>query len=402
MISLRRKRLSILIGNGLDHFDTALYGFLAPLLAPLFFPQYDPVVQLILGYGFLATSLITRPVGCFLFGLMAYKQGPMKALSFSLMGVSLTTVLMGCLPTYDQGGWISPVALLGVRMLGGIFSAGESTIAKLYLLEEGETREKFKLSYWYETSSMMGIMVASLIATFCITSAFFLSWRECFWLGGLTGIIGYSLRAFGKKTKESFSIKSLPFSISSIGHYKKEGIRIAVCGAFSYMTYSVPFLFMNSFIPLITSFSMAQMMEMNSWLLLLDMVMIPSLGKFLKKYDPRFLMILSSSLLSLSMIPLFLGLAQGSLLYIILARGWIILWGVVFLCPLNVWIKSLIPGPSQYMVVGLWETLGASTIGRLTPSFCLSLWHLTGSVKAPALFLAGFMGLTGWILWSTK
>ena len=34
--SLSKRDFSILIGNAMDHFDTALYGFLAPLLAGIF------------------------------------------------------------------------------------------------------------------------------------------------------------------------------------------------------------------------------------------------------------------------------------------------------------------------------------------------------------------------------
>ncbi len=48
--SLTRQDLSIIIGNGLDHFDTAIYGFIAPFLSKIFFPHNDPVVSLILAY----------------------------------------------------------------------------------------------------------------------------------------------------------------------------------------------------------------------------------------------------------------------------------------------------------------------------------------------------------------
>ncbi|EOB10370.1 Proline/betaine transporter [Rickettsia prowazekii str. GvF12] len=34
--SLSKRDFSIIIGNAMDHFDTALYGFLAPLLASFF------------------------------------------------------------------------------------------------------------------------------------------------------------------------------------------------------------------------------------------------------------------------------------------------------------------------------------------------------------------------------
>ena len=41
-------RIAGFIGNILDHYDNALFGLLAPFLAPLFFAGQDPITALIL------------------------------------------------------------------------------------------------------------------------------------------------------------------------------------------------------------------------------------------------------------------------------------------------------------------------------------------------------------------
>ena len=89
---LSRRDWSLLVGNALDHFDSALYGLLAPILAPLFFPHHDPVVQLILAYSVLGTSLITRPLGAFIFGVWAHKSNPMRVLSFSFLSGRMKSI----------------------------------------------------------------------------------------------------------------------------------------------------------------------------------------------------------------------------------------------------------------------------------------------------------------------
>jgi len=89
---MKKKDLSILIGNSLDHFDTAIYSFLAPILSIVFFPKDDPIVALILTYGMLATSIITRPIGAIIFSIIAKKRGATLALSYSLIGVAITTI----------------------------------------------------------------------------------------------------------------------------------------------------------------------------------------------------------------------------------------------------------------------------------------------------------------------
>jgi divalent metal cation (Fe/Co/Zn/Cd) transporter len=71
-----RKDFTILLGNAVDHFDTSIYAFLAPVMAPLFFPHADPVVGLIMAYSIFATSIITRPFGTYIFGMICKSKWP--------------------------------------------------------------------------------------------------------------------------------------------------------------------------------------------------------------------------------------------------------------------------------------------------------------------------------------
>lgn len=143
--SLNKRDISILIGNALDHFDTVLYGFLAPLLAGIFFPNHDKIVALILTYSVLATSLFTRPIGSYFFGVIAKKYGGVFALSHSLIGVALTTALIGLIPSHAQIGWLAPLLLVVIRTMQGIYSEGECAIAKLFILENKEGKKPLKL-----------------------------------------------------------------------------------------------------------------------------------------------------------------------------------------------------------------------------------------------------------------
>ena len=130
--SLNKRDISILIGNAMDHFDTALYGFLAPLLVGIFFPNDDKIVSLILTYSILATSLFTRPIGSYFFGIIAKKYGGVFALSHSLSGVALSTALIGAIPSYAQIGWLAPLLLVAIRTLQSIYSEGECSIAMYF------------------------------------------------------------------------------------------------------------------------------------------------------------------------------------------------------------------------------------------------------------------------------
>ncbi|KIJ88653.1 MFS transporter [Rickettsia asembonensis] len=415
--SLSKRDFSILIGNAMDHFDTALYGFLAPLLAGIFFPNHDKIVALILTYSVLATSLFTRPIGSYFFGVIAKKYGGVFALSHSLIGVALTTSLIGLIPYHTQIGWLAPLLLVVLRTLQGVYSEGECAIAKLFILENKEEKKAFKASYLYQTSTMVGIILASFISTIVLNVEYNTYWRLCFIFGGFTALIGYFLRKSGDViVKPSLSsrgltkvklvhatmpprngvVSSLLLDLNTVWNNKLSILRISFAVGFSYMTYIVPFVFMNSFILLITDISIETMMKFNTEFLIFDMIMIPIIGHLTKKF--HYLKILRGTLIimSLSIIPLWLFLNNSSIWYVNFVRIWIIILGVGFLAPLNCWLNDLFKTADKYMLVGIGSSIGTSLIGRLTPSICLMLWHVTGSSLSIAVYIAVISMVTLW------
>ncbi|WP_375330999.1 MFS transporter [Candidatus Tisiphia endosymbiont of Oplodontha viridula] len=391
---MQKKDISILIGNALDHFDTAIYSFLAPVLSMIFFPKDDPIVALILTYSVLTTSIITRPVGSIIFSIIVKKRGPTLALSYSLIGVAITTMSIGFIPTYQMIGWFSPLMLLIIRMMLAIFGEGEHCIAKLYIVENKTQIQGVKASYLYELSTMFGIIIASFISNILISSNHHEYWRLCFILGGSTGIVGIYLRRYSNTSQRAIEQKSSTSNV--ILNNKCNILRVSIVSGFSYMTYVIPFVVMNSFIPLITSISLEAMMSVNTILLIIDVAMIPLVGHFIKKYRPVDVMIVSTSILFISIVPLWLYITDASVWYINFVRLWIITLGVTFACPLNYWLNSLFRSSDKYMLVSIGDALGTSIFGRSTPAVCIALWHFTGSSIAIGVYIAMITLVTIW------
>lgn len=403
--SFSKRDISILIGNAIDHFDTALYAFLAPVFAKIFFPNYNLVVGLILAYSLLISSLVSRPIGSYLFGSISRKYGAIVALSYSLIGVAISTIIIGLTPSYEQIGCLAPLLLVVFRVFQGICSEGESAVAKLYILENKLARYALKSSYLYETSTMVGIILASLISTIIIQDEFSKYWRICFIIGGAVAFIGYFLRNFEHSNKENHidvcSNKGIERSIISDGKLiwrEKFGImRVSFASGFSYMTYAMP-IFMNSFVPMITDVSLEAMMRFTTILLVLDMVMIPIIGRITERF--AFKKVLNVALITMifSITLLLVFLNNSSIWYIIFVQVWIITIGVIFLCPLNYWYNTLFTGNEKYMLVGIGNSIGSSLIGRLTPSICFILWNLTGSLLSIAIYVILISVTTLWAI----
>ena len=402
MRTLTKRDFSILIGHALDHFDSSIYGFLAPVLGPIFFPDHDPIVQLILIYSVMGTSIVTRPLGAFIFGMIARKHGPLYGLSYSLIGLAMTTACIGFLPGYDVVGWGAPLSLILVRMIKGIFAAGEGTIAKLSIMENKGEREARIASHFYQSAPMMGIVLAS-VASLAVIAFYPEAWRLCFWMGGLTGCGGYLLRRHAQTSPNTNTSPLFnSYQVSNLGslwtHRSSVGC-VALATGFGHLTYSIPFVFMNTFIPFITSISLETMMAFNTVLLIFDMGSIPFIGRLTLRYKGETVMLFASLALTVTLIPLFLSLPDASLGYVLFVRTWIVFWGVVFLCPLNFWFKSLFPVREQYLLVGMSGAIGAATLGRFTVPFCFWLWHLDANPLWPSLYMVVITLFTAGIIY---
>ncbi len=399
--NLTKRDLSILIGNGLDHYDTAIYGFIAPILSVRFFPSSDPMVALILAYSIIATSVITRPIGSIIFGNIVRKSGANFALSYSLIGVAITTMSIGFIPTYEVIGWFSPFILTIIRTIQSIFAEGENSVAKLYILENKIHIRAIKSSYLYQLSTMLGIIIASFVSTILISSNHHEYWRLCFIIGGSSGIIGYYLRRnlIISQVRIEHNIKvdsTISYILMMVWNNKLNIIRVSMVTGFSYMTYVVPFILMNSFIPLITSVSLEVMMDYNTILLIIDTLLIPIIGYLINKHSVINIMTVASVILSISIVPLWIYMNDANLWYVIFVRLWIIILGVTFGCPLNIWLNNIFNHSDKYMLVGIANAIGSSIFGRLTPAICMSIWYITNSSIYIALYIATISLFTIW------
>ena len=195
MLTLFRDRIAGIIGNFLEHYDNALFGLLAPFIAPLFFEQQDPLTALILTYGMMPLGCITRPLGSLFFGWNGDCYGRKQALYWALSGMSVVTVGIGCLPVYHDIGIWAPLLLALAKMLQGFFASGESTGGAIFVLEHTPMQKRGFMSGCYDASSMAGILTASGLVTYLSATGYIdQNWRFLFWFGGMTAVFGIFLR----------------------------------------------------------------------------------------------------------------------------------------------------------------------------------------------------------------
>src|SRR3954447_881354 len=109
--SMRRVVVAGGLGTLIEYSDYALYGYFSAIIAPLFFPNQDPVAALLSVLALFALSYVIIPLGGIYFGWVGDRFGRKRALLVTIIGIGLASTIIGLLPTYATVGVLAPILL---------------------------------------------------------------------------------------------------------------------------------------------------------------------------------------------------------------------------------------------------------------------------------------------------
>ncbi|WP_416047575.1 MFS transporter [Cupriavidus basilensis] len=159
----RRAALASFVGTTIEWYDFYSYATAAALVfGPLFFPGENRLLSLLASFGSFAIGFLARPIGGVLFGRIGDRLGRKRALMGTLSLMAVATVLIGCLPTYAQAGWIAPVALVALRVLQGIAVGGEWGGAVLLAGEHAPAGRRTFFASFAQLGSAGGLILSML------------------------------------------------------------------------------------------------------------------------------------------------------------------------------------------------------------------------------------------------
>lgn len=381
---------SMLLGNLFEHYDAAFFSLLSPFLAPLFFPNTDPLTALILTYCIIPLGMIARPIGSLIFGYIGDNYGRKQALILSLFGMAVVTGLMGLLPTYHQVGSLAPILLATTRLFQNFFAAGEVMGGAIYLIENSPESRKDIMSGLYSSSTIAGILIASAgVSLLCAFNKVEDYWRILCFTGCITAIFAAFLRCnIPLKTMFIKQSPKIPFTslFSSCLQKWRALIAIAITSGFSYASYTLSLILMNGFVPLIAPVSKAEMMHLNTFLLGIDFLLLPFFGILANRFSREKMMIIAGALAMLTGAPLLWLLEGASLITIIFIRLGLVIIGVWFSAPFHAWVQTLVPASHRYTVISFGYSLGSQVFGGSTAAISLWLFQQTNWIVSAGLY----------------
>ncbi len=184
------------LGWAFDLFDLFILLYVAPVLAKVFFPSGQQMLSLAGIYAAFTATLVMRPVGGWLFGRYADRQGRKRAMVVAATGVGLATALMGALPTVYSIGLLAPALFLALRLVQGVFMGGMVASTHTLGTESLEpARRGLASGIISGGGSGVGKLLASLVFLL-VTSVFHgpafaqWGWRVMFFSGLLSSLLG--------------------------------------------------------------------------------------------------------------------------------------------------------------------------------------------------------------------
>ena len=109
--------LSAISGNILEYYDFTVYAVFSLAIGQAFFPDHSETTQILSSLAIFAVGFITRPIGGIIFGYIADKHGRRVSLITSMLGMTISTFIMGLIPSYSEIGFYAPVILVLMRLL---------------------------------------------------------------------------------------------------------------------------------------------------------------------------------------------------------------------------------------------------------------------------------------------
>ena len=148
------------VGTMIEWYDFYIFGSLAAIISPLFYPPGNDTLALIVYLMTFAVGFVVRPFGALFFGRIGDLVGRKYAFLVTLLLMGGATAAVGFLPTYQTIGLAAPALLILIRVLQGLALGGEYGGAAVYVAEHVPDHRRGFYTSFIQITATLGLFVS--------------------------------------------------------------------------------------------------------------------------------------------------------------------------------------------------------------------------------------------------
>jgi MHS family proline/betaine transporter-like MFS transporter len=383
------------VGNIMEWYDFAVYGYLAATIGQQFFPSENAATSLIAAFGVFAAGFLMRPLGGVVFGHIGDHIGRKAALTISVLAMAIPTFLIGILPGYTTLGPTAAVLLVILRMIQGLSVGGEYTTSIVFLVEGAGRKHQGFAGSWSGFGAVGGILLGSAVSalvtlTFSAEAVHRWAWRLPFLVGLFVGLAGlYVRRHITEVPKPAGPMKGPSPVWEALRSEWRTILRIGLLNVINGVGFYIAFVFLVTYMQTISGLREAVALEINTLNMLVLLAMFPLAGWLSDHVGRKPLLIAGIGGLLVSAWPLFWMLSHPAVFWNFAGQlGFAIFIGL-YGGALPVTMVEATPRAVRCSAISIGYNLCVGLLGGISPLVATWLIQRTHDDLTPAYYVMG-------------
>lgn len=385
------------IGNMLEWYDFAVFGFFAAAIGSQFFPADDRLAQLLNTFAVFAVGYLARPVGGVLFGYLGDRIGRKRALQVSIVAMAVPTSLIAFMPTQaDIGEWAA-VLLVILRLAQGFSVGGEFIGSICYLVEVAPKGRRGLYGSFTVFSTVGGMLLGSAVAA-GLNAALGpeaiadWGWRLPFLGGILLGVVGWNLRRRLAETPEFEAIVAAGRTVphpgwSALRQMPAEifqvGAMVLLLGVGIYTL----FIWMPTYLTHIVTPPVPHALIVNTAAMILMIALMPLAGTFADRFGFKPVLVGAMLVIAVLVYPLFVWVDTGDFTGLLVAMTIFAVASGFLQGGTPVALAAQFPVEIRFTGMAIGYNISMAVFGGTAPYVATWLISETGYLAAPAWYV---------------
>jgi MFS family permease len=385
-------------GNFLEMYDFMVFGFYAPALSKLFFPQGNEFSALMLALSTFGAGFLMRPIGAIILGVFLDKYGRRRGLLLTLGLMAIGTATITVVPSYARIGLAAPLLILIGRLVQG-FSAGvEVGGVSVYLYEIAPPARRGFFVAWQSSSQQAAVVFAAVLGiglseTLSPAAMAAWGWRIPFATGCL--LIPFLFIARRRLIETPvFKARTRVPNVTELLRGLSGAAGVVTLGMLLTTMTTVSFYLITSYTPTfgtaVLKLSPAAALTVTMCVGLSNFVLLPVMGALSDRIG-RHPLLIGATLMSLATsYPAMLWLVSApSFERLLVVELWLSLIYATYNGALVVLLSEMMPSDVRTSGSALAYSLATAIFGGFTPAICTYLIHATGNKAMPGMWVSG-------------